>query len=111
MTSGSYAVILRHDAMADLLQAFSPVFSADEAQKGRSLLAGKEGEAVAAPCVTIVDDPFHAYAPRAFDGEGTPSVTKNVVEDGTLKTLLHNLKTAKKAGCESTGNGFPHPAA
>lgn len=109
VTSGSYAVILRHDAMADLLHAFSPVFSADEAQKGRSLLAGKEGEAVAAPCVTIVDDPFHAYAPRAFDGEGTPSVTKNVVEDGTLKTLLHNLKTAKKAGCESTGNGLPAP--
>ena len=33
-----------------------------------------------------------------------PSVTKSVVEKGVLKTLLHNLKTAKKAGVDSTSN-------
>ena len=109
--SGSYAVVLRNDAMADLLGAFSPVFSAEEAQKGRSLLAGREGTAVAAACVTIADDPFHPYAPRAFDGEGTPCVKKNVVENGLLTTLLHNLKTARKAGCASTGNGVRASAA
>lgn len=109
--SGSYRVLLRCDAMADLLTAFSPVFSAEEAQKGRSLLNGREGEAIAAPCVTIVDDPFDSFAPRAFDGEGTPCIKKNVVDAGTLTTLLHNLKTAKKAGCESTGNGLRASAA
>lgn len=109
--SGAYAVVLRNDAMADLLTAFSPVFSAEEAQKGRSLLAGREDEAIAAPCVTIVDDPFHPYAPRAFDGEGTPCKRKNIVDGGTLTTLLHNLKTAKRAGCESTGNGMRASAA
>lgn len=53
---------------------------------------------VAAPCVTILDDPFHAVNPRAFDAEGVPCVTKPVVGGGVLKTLLHNLKTAKKRG-------------
>jgi PmbA protein len=43
-------------------------------------------------------------APRAFDSEGTPCKVKTVVEEGVLKTLLHNLKTAAKAGVESTGN-------
>lgn len=102
--AGDYPVVLRYDAAADLLDAFSPLFSADMAQKGLSLLTGKEGETIAAPCVTIIDDPLYPRSPRAFDAEGTPSVTKTVVENGRLKTLLHNLKTAKKAGCVSTSN-------
>lgn len=109
--SGTYPVVLRNDAAASLLGAFSSIFSADAAQKGRSLLAGREGEAVAAACVSIVDDPFHPYRPRAFDDEGTPSRAKRVVDGGTLTTLLHNLKTARKAGCESTGNGCRPSAA
>ena len=102
--SGAYRVILKNNAAADLLSAFVPMFSAEEAQKGLSLLAGRENTAIGASCVTILDDPFHPSAPRAFDAEGTPSRTKAVVENGVLKTLLHNLKTAKKAGQESTGN-------
>lgn len=102
--SGAYRVILRNNAAADLLSAFVPMFSAEEAQKGLSLLAGRENTAIGADCVTILDDPFHTSAPRAFDAEGTPSRTKAVVENGVLKTLLHNLKTAKKANAESTGN-------
>ena len=109
--SGCYRVLLKPYAMSDLLSAFSPMFSADEAQKGCSLLAGKEGQEIASKIVTIWDDPFHAIAPRAFDGEGTPCVKKTVVEQGVLKTLLHNLKTAKKAGVESTGNASRRSAA
>jgi len=101
---GKYRIIIKNEAMSDLLDAFSPMFSADEAHKGLSLMNGKEGEKVAADCVTIVDDPFFAKNPRAFDDEGTPSMTKNVIENGVLMTLLHNLKTAQKAGVASTSN-------
>lgn len=92
--------------MADLLQTFSSVFSADAAQKGLSLLAGKEHSQIAAPCVTLVDDPLlpGGFASRPFDGEGVATYTKKVIENGVLTTLLHNLKTANKAGCASTGN-------
>lgn len=79
-------------------------FSADQAQKGLSPLAGREGESIASAVVTLCDDPLHPVNPRAFDDEGTPSVTKTVVENGVFQTLLHNLKTAKKAGCASTSN-------
>ena len=102
---GKYRILFENFAMGDLLGAFSPMFSADAAQKGLSLLAGKEGSEIASPLITIMDDPFNAVSPRAFDGEGVPCVTKAVVEKGVLKTLLHNLKTAKKAGVASTGNG------
>ena len=39
-----------------------------------------------------------------FDAEGVATYSKNVIEKGVLKTLLHNLSTAKKAGVETTGN-------
>ena len=111
VNSGCYRVLLQPFAMCDLLSAFSPMFSADEAQKGCSLLAGKEGETVASPLVTVWDDPFDPVAPRAFDGEGTPCRKKAVIEKGVLKTLLHNLKTAKKANTSSTGNASRRSAA
>lgn len=102
--SGKYRALIRNEAMSDMLMAFSPMFSADAAQKGMSLLAPLEGQVVAAECVTLTDDPLLPSNPRAFDGEGVPSVTKKVIDRGVLTTLLHNLKTAKKAGVASTSN-------
>ena len=42
MKSGVYPVVIKNTAMADLLATFCGVFSADNAQKGLSLLAGRE---------------------------------------------------------------------
>ena len=71
-----------------------------------SLLNGREGEAIAAPCVTLMDDPLlpGGFSSYPFDDEGVACRTKAVVEAGVLKTLLHNRKTAKKQGIASTGN-------
>ena len=90
-----------------LLSTYSSVFSAEAAQKGMSLLQGKEGEKIAADMVTLIDDPMHpeSLVKRTFDGEGVAAFEKNVIEEGVLKTLLHNLSTAAKAGVKSTGNG------
>ena len=71
-----------------------------------SLLAGREGEEIASPLITITDDPLRkgGLATAAFDGEGSATCTKAVVERGVLKTLLHNRRTAKKQGVRTTGN-------
>ena len=105
--SGETPVCIRGDAMYNILRTFSDSFSAESAQKGMSLLKGREGEKVAAECVTIVDDPHmpNMYSSTSFDGEGVPTKRKNVVEAGRLTTLLHNLKTAYRQGVETTGNG------
>ena len=104
--TGIYNIILDKYEMANLMSAFSPIFSAQNAQNGMSLLAGKEGEKIAADCVTVTDDPFReGYELQThFDAEGVATYRKSVIEKGTLKTLLHNLATAKKAGVETTGN-------
>lgn len=99
-------VVFSPDAMADLLACYSVVFSAENAQKGLSKLQGKEGTVMASPAVTLVDDPFCPLSPlpMPFDAEGSPTVRKEVVSGGKLMTLLHNRKTAAKAGTSTTGN-------
>ena len=111
--SGSYPILLRGDMAATILGTFAGVFSADTAQKGFSLLAGREGEQIAAPCVTLTDDPFRAdrFYSRTFDAEGVCARRKHLIENGTLNTLMHNLKTAHKQGVESTGNAVRASAA
>jgi len=104
--TGQYPVIFNPEAMCSLLSVFSSIFSSEAAQKGLSRLAGKEGEVVAAPIVTLVDDPFHKDNPEPinFDAEGSPTHRKFVIEKGVLNTLLYNLKTAAVAGKKTTGN-------
>lgn len=93
-------------AATDLIETFMGIFSSENTQRGLSLLAGKEGEKIASDCVTIIDDPTEglSFGSRSFDDEGVKSRKITVVENGVLKTLLYNLKTAKKAGVESTAS-------
>ena len=104
--TGQYPVVFSPDAMSSLLQVYSSVFSSEAAQKGLSRLGDAEGQVIAAPIVTLVDDPFHPENPEPinFDAEGSPTHKKNIIEKGVLNTLLYNLKTAAVAGKKTTGN-------
>jgi len=104
--SGDYNVIIRNSAAADLLEAFTGIFSAEAVQKNLSLLKGKLNEKIASDKFTLIDDPYmeSGLASKSFDGEGVACKYKKVVDKGVLKTYFHNLKTAKKDGVETTGN-------
>lgn len=106
--SGKYDAVLHGEAAVALLGAFCGVFFAENAQKGFSMLAGRMGENIASPAVTLRDDALlpDGYASTPFDDEGVSGKNKAVIEKGVLRTLLHNRKTAKKDGVEPTGNGF-----
>ncbi|MFW6320035.1 MAG: TldD/PmbA family protein [Bacillota bacterium] len=106
--SGKYEIILENNASASLLAAHASMFSGESVQKGMSKLIDKVGEKVANKLITIVDDPFRPKSPKSgsFDDEGVRTDFKEMVSKGKLTGYLHNLKTAKKAGTESTGNGF-----
>jgi len=71
-----------------------------------SYLVGKEGEVVASPLVTIVDDPLRPRAPgsRPFDGDGLPTRKNPVIERGVLCPVLCDVYSARKLGRESTGS-------
>ncbi|MBA3454290.1 MAG: TldD/PmbA family protein [Deltaproteobacteria bacterium] len=71
-----------------------------------SYLVGKEGEVIASPLVTIVDDPLIPRAPgsRPFDGDGLPTRKNSVVDKGVLQPVLCDVYSARKLGRESTGS-------
>ncbi|SCY68855.1 TldD/PmbA family protein [Alkaliphilus peptidifermentans] len=106
--SKDYSILLKNNAAASLLQTFKDIFSAENVQHGRSLLKNKLGEAIASNQITIIDDPHikEKMASRSFDSEGVATKKCVIVEEGLLKTYLHNLKTAKKDGVSSTGHGY-----
>ena len=71
-----------------------------------SYLIGKEGQQVAAPIVTIVDDPLIPRAPgsRPFDGDGLPTRQNRVVDAGVLGPVLCDVYSGRKLGRASTGS-------
>ncbi len=71
-----------------------------------SYLVGKEGEVIASPLLTIVDDPLRPRAPgsRPFDGDGLPTRKNPVIERGVLCPVLCDVYSARKLGRQSTGS-------
>jgi PmbA protein len=110
--TGSYTVVFDRDVMAALLSSIAPALSADAVQKGRSVFAGRLGERVASPLVTLADDglAIDGMAANPFDGEGVPQQITSLVEGGALRAYLHSTYTARKEGAQSasTGNAARH---
>src|SRR5512143_2353596 len=78
----------------------------DSVYRGASFLAGKLGQKIAAPNVTVIDDGTMpgGFGTTPFDGEGIPTRRTVVIEDGILKSYLLNTYAAKKLGLKTTGN-------
>lgn len=105
--SGTYDVILKPVAFVELLDyAFVPSILADNVQKGRSHLAGRLGEEIAADHLSMIDDGLLSggMGTTAFDGEGVASRSNSLIEKGVLKGFLYDSYTAGKDGLASTGN-------
>lgn len=69
-------------------------------RKGKSKMAGKLGEKVASPLLSIWDDPTNNrfMGSTGFDREGLPTSKKSVLTEGVLETYFYNTYEAKKAG-------------
>jgi PmbA protein len=84
------------------------LISADNVQKGKSMLADKLGEKIASSRVTILDDGLlpGGLATTAVDDVGVPCQRTAIVEKGELKAFIHDCYTAKKGNTTSTGNAI-----
>lgn len=107
--SGTTDILLGPHAFADILEAtLISSINAETVQKGRSGLAGKIGQQIAADGFTMIDDGLldKGLGTSQSDDEGVPSQRTPVIEDGVLKSFLYDYYTAQKEGRESTGNGI-----
>ncbi|HEX2192901.1 MAG TPA: metallopeptidase TldD-related protein [Acidimicrobiales bacterium] len=101
---GRYEVVLEPACVDDMLFFLLDGFSAKTHAEGRSFL--RLGEAQFDPAVTLCDDVTHPDTNGlAFDAEGTPKRPLDLVVGGVPSALLHDRRTARQAGTESTGHG------
>ena len=104
-------IVFAPETARSLIGSVFEAVSGDAIWRGASFLAGKLGEQIAAPGLTIVDDntmllPTGAggFGTSPFDDEGLPSLRTVVVENGVLRNYLLNTYTARKLGMKSTHN-------
>jgi TldD protein len=92
--------ILLHEAIGHGLEG-------DFNRKCTSAFAGRIGERVAAPGVTVVDDGTIARRRGSLniDDEGNPTQCTVLIENGILKGYLQDSLNARLMGAGETGNG------
>ena len=92
--------VLFHEACGHGLEA-------DHIQKGASVYAGKVGEIVANPLVTLVDDGTIAgeWGTRGIDDEGHRTQRNVLIDEGVLTDYMWDYLRARKEGRPQSGNG------
>jgi PmbA protein len=99
-------VVLEPYVTSQFLGLVAEMLSGDAVLKGRSAFAGRLGEQIGAPSLTLVDDATDPSAPSASDtdGEGLACRRVELVGAGVLQGFLQNSYTARAQGVASTGS-------
>ena len=106
--AGEWPVVLAAGASGILLhEAIGHGMEADFNRKGISIYADMIGKEVAPDFVTVVDEGTQPGERGALnvDDEGTPAGRTLLVENGILKSYLHDRISAKHYGVAPTGSG------
>jgi PmbA protein len=99
-------VVLDPHVVGSFIGLIGATLVGDSVLKGRSPFADRMGEQVAAPTITLVDDPTEPESTGAgrMDGEGLASRRNALIDGGTLRGFLHWSWSARKAGTVSTAS-------
>lgn len=111
-------VVLDPRVAGSLLGHLTGAINGAGVARGTSFLRDKLGQRIFAPGIFVHDDPrrIRGARSRVFDGEGTPTAPRALIEDGVLTTWLLDSRSARQLGLVSTGHasrgtsGPPSPA-
>ncbi|MDJ0904473.1 MAG: metallopeptidase TldD-related protein [Woeseiaceae bacterium] len=106
--AGEMPVILASGASGILLhEAIGHGMEADFNRKGTSIYSDMIGKKVAEPFVTIVDEATipHERGALNYDDEGNRAGRTVLVENGVLKSYLHDQISARQYDLAPTGSG------
>jgi predicted Zn-dependent protease len=107
---GRYEVVLEPSCVVNLLTFLAlHGFNGRAVEEGRSF--AKLGERQFDAAIILADDVTHPLAAGIdFDAEGTPKRRVELVRGGVTSSLVHDRRTARALGAESTGNAIPGSA-
>ena len=104
--SGRSTIVFDRRMATTLLSIVSSALSGEAVAKGRSIFAGRVGEQVGHPGLTLVDDPTdpRAYGAAAYDSEGLACRRNALIEGGVLRGFLYDTVSGSRSGVASTGS-------
>ncbi|MGC9132336.1 MAG: metallopeptidase TldD-related protein [Candidatus Micrarchaeia archaeon] len=104
--SGFYYTIFEPLSFSSFASNFGSAASIFDVEAGFSFLKDKLNKKVASQNLSMIDDPLlqNGYNSRAFDDEGVPTMRKEIIKNGILKTFLLNTSYARKYKTKTTAN-------
>jgi len=104
--SGKYDIIFDYLPFANILNTAGASASIFSVETGLSFFADQLNKQVASKLITFKDDATlnEGFNSALFDGEGVPTQKNLIIENGKLKTYLHNTSTAKRYKTKTTAN-------
>ena len=116
--TGTRSVVFDPWVAGEFLDLVAGLLCADQVQRGKSLLAGKQGQKVGSELATFIDDPrrLAGLASSLYDDEGAATRTKTMIEKGVVKEFFYDAYTARREGRQSNASagrgsyrGMPSP--
>jgi predicted Zn-dependent protease len=106
---GTYEVILEPEAVAELVTWLGyTAFGAKSMEERTSCLAGRMGERLFDPQLTIADDGHEPLGLRMpFDFEGTPKQRVVLIDRGRAAGIVYDTAYGHRFGHPSTGHAMP----
>lgn len=99
-------IVLEPRLAATFLGIVGGMVSGERVLKGRTPFAGRIGDVVASPLLTLVEDPTEALSLGAsnVDSEGLACRRTPLLTAGVLQGFLHNAYTARRLGAVPTAS-------
>lgn len=105
---GVYPVVLEPYAVHDFVLELGRAAGANFVQEGRSWLAGRQGEQLMSPLISLWDDGSDPEGwPLPLDFEGMPRQRVDILRAGVAGDVLYDQIRAAKDGTQTTGHALP----
>lgn len=104
IASGKYPIIIENRVAARIAYPIYDALTGSSIYQKQSFLIGKINKAIAAPLLTVIDDPLiiSGQGSRLFDDEGFAAVRRPVIEKGVLRNYFIDDYYGKKLGMKAT---------
>lgn len=104
--SGRLTIVVEPRLALTLLGIVSGMLAGDVVLKGRSPFGDRVGEQIAAPVLSLQDDPTRpeSLGSEEIDGEGLACRPNDLIRDGVLQGFLRDSYTGRRTGLGSTAS-------
>ena len=101
-------MVVENRSAARLVSSLLEPLTGGALQQQRSCFAASEGERIASPLLTLVDDPFlrRGLGSRTYDEEGLRPRRRTLIEEGRLQGYLVDVYYGRKLGRPPTGGSL-----